>query len=139
MSAVGRLCPVLACAVGRTFRAAVSLDAHQRQALMTWGLLGGVIALTGLLWWLLGSAEAHWRADLPTELQARYIDGLFTIAKLLVGLMALLAFGVVAIARGGALTLKFTREGVEVEASASGGAARALAKETSIYPEGGTS
>jgi hypothetical protein len=99
---------------------------------MTWGMLLGIIVLCVMIAggaWIL---ESHWHEHLSEDLQAQLIKSAFRVIYLLIGLQALFAFGVVAIARGGALKMKVTRDGVEIDAEATGAAARDLAKETTL-------
>lgn len=113
-------------------RAIFGLTPTEQRALMTWGMLGGIVALTLVLMWLVHLADARLpRATLGAEALA-IIDGLFLLCYMLIGLIGLFAAGIVAIARNGDIEAKVTRDGVDIHLTAAGGAASNLATNASV-------
>lgn len=101
----------------------LELSEAQRRTLMTWGMLGGMVALTLVLLWVVHKADGHFDRDGLGQVQLAIVGGLFDVAYAVIALSALLAVGMVAIARGGSVEAKLSREGVSVSLHAEGAAA----------------
>jgi hypothetical protein len=116
----------------RNMRALITFTAEEQRALMTWGLLGGVVALTVAQAAIILLLHAHWTEDRAEQL----IGGLFWHLGFLTALQALFGFGLVAIARGGSMTLSVSRDGATITSEATGSAARELATGTNLGAQG---
>lgn len=101
----------------------LGLTEAERRTLMTWGMLGGMVAMTATLLWLIHLLDGHFDRNGLAPVQLAIIGGLFDVAYAVVALSALLAVGMVAIARGGSMEAKLSRDGVSVVLSAEGAAA----------------
>ncbi len=99
------------------------LSEAQRRTLMTWGMLGGMIALTVVLLWIVLMVDGHFDRHGLGQVQVAIVGGLFDVAYAVIALSALLAVGMVAIARGGSMEAKLSRDGVSISLSAEGAAA----------------
>lgn len=98
---------------------------------MTWGLLGGIVALSGWQAALVWLIDSHW-PEMGEAMRRTYVEGLLRQLAWMTGLQGMLAAGMVLIARGGSMKMSVSRDGATIEAEAEGGAARDLAKETTI-------
>lgn len=116
--------------LGNTCHKALELTGEQRQTLMSWGLLLGVVALTFVKVWAQRQMYAHWVTGITQATEDRLIDGLFSQLFWDTMLQAAFALGVVAIARGGSMLVSITKGGATVDFQASGSAASTLAKNT---------
>ena len=95
----------------------LGLTEAERRTLMTWGMLGGMVALTAVLLWIIHLADGHFdRHDLG-QVQVAIVGGLFDVAYAVIVLSALLAVGMVAIARGGSMEARLSRDGVSISLS----------------------
>ena len=103
--------------------ALLELSEPQRRTLMTWGMLGGMVALTLVLLWVIHIADGHFDRDGLAQVQVAIVGGLFDVAYAVIALAALLAVGMVAIARGGSMEAKLSRDGVSISLTAEGAAA----------------
>ena len=103
--------------------ALLELSEAQRRTLMTWGMLSGMVALTLVLLWVVYTVNGHFDRDGLGQVQLAIVGGLFDVAYMVIALSALLAVGMVAIARGGSMEAKLSREGVSISLSAEGAAA----------------
>lgn len=103
--------------------ALLELGEPQRRTLMTWGMLGGMVALTVVLIWIVHMVDGHFDRHGLGQVQLAIVGGLFDVAYAVIALSALLAVGMVAIARGGSMEAKLSREGVSISLSAEGAAA----------------
>lgn len=103
--------------------ALLELSEAQRRTLMTWGMLSGMVALTLVLLWVVHRVDGHFDRDGLGQVQLAIVGGLFDVAYAVIALSALLAVGMVAIARGGSMEAKLSREGVSISLSAEGAAA----------------
>ena len=103
--------------------ALLELSEAQRRTLMTWGMLSGMVALTLVLLWVVYIVNGHFDRNGLGEVQLAIVGGLFDVAYAVIALSALLAVGMVAIARGGSMEAKLSREGVSISLSAEGAAA----------------
>ncbi len=103
--------------------ALLELSEGQRRNLMTWGMLSGMVALTFVLLWIVHTVDGHFDRNGLSQVQLAIVGGLFDVAYMVIGLSALLAVGMVAIARGGSMEAKLSREGVSITLSAEGAAA----------------
>lgn len=103
--------------------ALLELGEPQRRTLMTWGMLGGMVALTVVLIWIVHIADGHFDRDGLGQVQLAIVGGLFDVAYAVIALSALLAIGMVAIARGGSMEAKLSRDGASISLSAEGAAA----------------
>jgi hypothetical protein len=103
--------------------ALLELSEAQRRTLMTWGMLGGMVALTLVLLWVVHTADGHFDRNGLDQVQLAIVGGLFDVAYMVIALSALLAVGMVAIARGGSMEARLSREGVSISLSAEGAAA----------------
>jgi len=101
----------------------LGLTEAERRTLMTWGMLGGMVAMTATLLWLIRLLDGHFDRHGLGQVQLAIIGGLFDVAYAVIALSALLAVGMVAIARGGSMEAKLSRDGVSVVLSAEGAAA----------------
>lgn len=101
----------------------LGLTEAERRTLMTWGMLGGMVAMTATLLWLIHLLDGHFDRNGLAPVQLAIIGGLFDVAYAVVALSALLAVGMVAIARGGSMEAKLSHDGVSVVLSAEGAAA----------------
>ena len=101
----------------------LGLTEAERRTLMTWGMLGGMVALTCVLLWIVRIADGHFDRHGLGQVQVAIIGGLFDVAYAVIALSALLAVGMVAIARGGSMEAKLSRDGVSISLSAEGAAA----------------
>ena len=101
----------------------LGLTEAERRTLMTWGMLGGMVAMTGTLLWLVDLLDGHFDRDGLAPVQLAIVGGLFDIAYAVIALSALLAVGMVAIARGGSMEARLSRDGVSISLSAEGAAA----------------
>jgi hypothetical protein len=103
--------------------ALLELSEAQRRTLMTWGMLSGMVALTLVLLWVVYIVNGHFDRNGLGQVQLAIVGGLFDVAYAVIALSALLAVGMVAIARGGSMEAKLSREGVSISLSAEGAAA----------------
>ena len=103
--------------------ALLELSEGQRRNLMTWGMLSGMVALTVVLLWVVSTVDAHFDRNGLDQVQLAIVGGLFDVAYMVIGLSALLAVGMVAIARGGSTEAKLSRDGASISLSAEGAAA----------------
>ena len=103
--------------------ALLELSEAQRRNLMTWGMLGGMVALTLVLLWVVHRVDGHFERDGLGQVQLAIVGGLFDVAYAVIALSALLAVGMVAIARGGSMEARLSRDGVSISLSAEGAAA----------------
>jgi len=103
--------------------ALLQLSEAQRRTLMTWGMLGGMVALTVVLIWIVRMVDGHFDRDGLGQVQLAIVGGLFDVAYAIIALSALLAVGMVAIARGGSMEAKLSRDGASISLSAEGAAA----------------
>jgi len=101
----------------------LQLSEAQRRTLMTWGMLGGMVALTLVLLWVIHRVDGHFDRNGLGQVQLAIVGGLFDVAYAVIALSALLAVGMVAIARGGAMEARLSRDGVSISLSAEGAAA----------------
>ena len=101
----------------------LGLSEAERRTLMTWGMLGGMVALTCVLLWIVHIADGHFDRNGLGQVQVAIIGGLFDVAYAVIALSALLAVGMVAIARGGSMEARLSRDGVSISLSAEGAAA----------------
>ncbi|WP_309661922.1 hypothetical protein [Sphingomonas sp.] len=101
----------------------LDLTEAERRTLMTWGMLGGMVALTCTLLWIVHTADGHFDRNGLAPVQMAIVGGLFDVAYAVIGLSALLAVGMVAIARGGSMEARLSRDGVSISLSADGAAA----------------
>lgn len=101
----------------------LELGEPQRRTLMTWGMLGGMVALTLVLIWIVHMVDGHFDRDGLGQVQLAIVGGLFDVAYAVIALSALLAVGMVAIARGGSMEAKLSRDGASISLSAEGAAA----------------
>jgi len=101
----------------------LELGEPQRRTLMTWGMLGGMVALTLVLIWIVRMVDGHFDRDGLGQVQLAIVGGLFDVAYAVIALSALLAVGMVAIARGGSMEAKLSRDGASISLSAEGAAA----------------
>ena len=101
----------------------LGLSEAERRTLMTWGMLSGMVALTLVLLWVIHMVDGHFDRDGLGQVQLAIVGGLFDVAYALIALSALLAVGMVAIARGGSMEAKLSRDGVSISLSAEGAAA----------------
>jgi len=101
----------------------LGLTEAERRTLMTWGMLGGMVAMTATLLWLIRLLDGHFDRHGLGQVQLAIIGGLFDVAYAVIALSALLAVGMVAIVRGGSMEAKLSRDGVSVVLSAEGAAA----------------
>ena len=101
----------------------LGLTEAERRTLMTWGMLGGMVAMTGNLLWLVDMLDGHFDRDGLAPVQLAIVGGLFDVAYAVIALSALLAVGMVAIARGGSMEARLSRDGVSISLSADGAAA----------------
>lgn len=110
--------------IRRIYCGMLDLTDRQQRALMTWGMLGGIVALEIFAWWALGRVDSYYPEDaagpIALEIVATYREAL----RWILILVGVLAGGMVTIARGGETTIKMP--GVEV--TARGKAAHELAK-----------
>lgn len=115
--------------VSRAFWAMLGLDDLQQRALMTWGLLGAMVAISvGVMIGVDGLSAMFEAGTEAVRLQVA--DDLADTVKLAVSIIAFLGAGVVLIARGGEMSVK-APGGVEI--SARGAAAtRELARSTDV-------
>lgn len=114
---------------GRTYLALIDLTEQQQRALMTWGMLLGIVGIEAFAWWALNQVSAQWRPGSSETVVMAIIETYRDAIRLAFVLMGLFASGIVLIARGGAMTIKLPG-GTEISASA--GAAKALAADTSV-------
>ena len=114
---------------GRFYLAVLDLTEQQQRALMTWGMLAGIVGIETLAWWALGHVDAQYRAGASEAVVLAIIQANVDAVRLSFVLMGLFASGIVLIARGGAMTIKLPG-GTEITASA--GAAKALATDTNV-------
>lgn len=117
--------------VTRIYRGLLDLTDRQQRALMTWGMLGGIIALEAFAWWALGRVDAHYPADGQGQVALEIIATYREAIRWLLILVGVFAGGMVAIARGGETTIKMPG-GIEV--SARGKGAHELAKSPPAIP-----
>lgn len=103
--------------------ALLELSEGQRRNLMTWGMLGGMVALTVVLLWVVHRVDGHFDREGLGAVQLAIVGGLFDVAYAVIALSALLAVGMVAIARGGAMEARLSRDGASIVLSAEGAAA----------------
>jgi hypothetical protein len=101
----------------------LGLSEAERRTLMTWGMLGGMVAMTLVLLWLIQLLDGHFDRNGLGQVQLAIVGGLFDVAYAVIALSALLAVGMVAIARGGSVEAKLSRDGVSISLSAEGAAA----------------
>jgi hypothetical protein len=113
----------------RFYLALIDLTEQQQRALMTWGMLLGIAAIEGLVWWSLGRVSAQYRPGASETVVLSIIETYRDAIRLAFVLMGLFASGIVLIARGGAMSIKLPG-GTEIIASA--GAAKALATDTNV-------
>ena len=114
---------------GRFYLALIDLTEQQQRALMTWGMLLGIVGIEAFAWWALGQVSAQYRPGASETVVMAIIETYRDAIRLAFVLMGLFASGIVLIARGGAMTIKLPG-GAEISASA--GAAKALAADTSV-------
>ncbi len=103
--------------------ALLELSEAQRRTLMTWGMLGGMVALTMVLLWVVHRVDGHFDRYGLGQVQLAIVGGLFDVAYAVIALSALFAVGMVAIARGGSMEARLSRDGVSISLSAEGAAA----------------
>lgn len=116
----------------RVHQTLFKLSDTEQRSLMTWGMLGGIVALSGILVWLVSLMhERLTHYPLGNEALA-IINGVFVVAYSVIGLIAIFAVGIVAIARNGNITAKLTKDGAEVSIQAAGSAAKAVAADSSL-------
>ena len=101
----------------------LDLTEGDRRTQMTWGMLGGMVALTCTLLWTVHIADGHFDRNGLAPIQLAIVGGLFDVAYAVIGLAALLAVGMVAIARGGSMAATLSRDGVSINLNADGAAA----------------
>jgi hypothetical protein len=114
---------------GRFYLAILDITEQQQRALMTWGMLAGIVGIEVLAWWALGHVDAQYRPGVSETVVLAIIQANVDAVRLSFVLMGLFASGIVLIARGGAMTIKLPG-GTEISASA--GAAKALATDTNV-------
>ena len=112
----------------------LGLTEAERRTLMTWGMLGGMVAMTATLLWLIRLLDGHFDRHGLGQVQLAIIGGLFDVAYAVIALSALLAVGMVAIVRGGSMEAKLSRDGVSVVLSAEGAAAAKAAMQLGTIP-----
>lgn len=132
MNAVGRFFAVLFGWIPRTCRSALRLTGEERQTLMSWGLLLGVVALTAVKLWSQRQLLAHWNAGVSAETEKALVEGLFSQLFWDTMLQMALAVVVGAIARGGSMAVSVTKGGLTIDFQASGQAAKQLATDTTL-------
>lgn len=114
---------------GRIYRALLDLTDGQQRALMTWGMLLGIVAIEALAWWALDTVAAQRQPGsteaVTLEIIATYRESL----RFAFVLMGLFAAGIVLIARGGAMTIELPG-GTKI--AASGETGKALGAKTKI-------
>jgi hypothetical protein len=101
----------------------LGLTEAERRTLMTWGMLSGMVALTLVLLWVIHMVDGHFDREGLGQVQLAIVGGLFDVAFAVIALSALLAVGMVAIARGGSMEARLSRDGVSISLSAEGAAA----------------
>jgi hypothetical protein len=111
------------------FGAVLGLTDLQQRALMTWALIGGIVAISGGVWWGIDQLVALVPPSRVGAETLAIIHIIGDVVKLLVILIGLMAGGIVLIARGGEMTVKGPG-GLEI--SARGAGAQALAARTDI-------
>ncbi|HET6941459.1 MAG TPA: hypothetical protein VFH89_04790 [Sphingomicrobium sp.] len=116
--------------IPRACKAALSLTGEQRQTLMSWGLIGGVVILTALKFWSQREMHLHWKESMNLRLQEEVIDGLFSQLTWDTVLQGVFVVGIVAIAKGGAMLVSISKAGATMDFQASGSAAKTLAAES---------
>lgn len=116
----------------KMWHGALGLSGEERQTLMSWGLLGGVVAMTGVKIWNQQQLYSHWKAGVSIDIEKMLVDGLFSQLLWDTMLQGLLACGLVAIARGGSMLVSITKGGLTADFKASGAAATAMAKDTDM-------
>lgn len=119
----------IASQVRASFWALLSLNSDQQRALMAWGMLGAMVALSFGVWHGADFLEGIYAASSEAIKQAIVTIFGDTI-KLLILLVGLMAGGVVLIARGGEMTIKLPG-GAELSARGTA-AAGELAKSVDV-------
>lgn len=109
--------------IPRGCRAALGLSGEQRQTLMSWGLIGGIVILTALKLRSQMQIEGRWKAGIAPDIERLVVEGLFDQLGWDTILQGVLVMGLVAIARGGSMTMNISKGGVSVDFQASGQAA----------------
>lgn len=99
-------------------RKALSLNDDERQNLTTFGMFGGVMALTVAIGLLVYVQRYSWPAEIVTAHAAALIGGLFNVIYGLLILMAIMIIAQAVIAIGGKMKAAFGGASIEAEAHA---------------------